>query len=442
MKPLDPPRDVAAVVLERAVEDYAPLPKVERIVEVPVCVSGGDRPRLLTTPGLDVETGIYYLPPAELAGVAPLAADSTEDVEWAHDLLMDELLGDFRFADDSSRAHALALLLLPFVRDLIRGSTPLHAVLAPDYGAGKTWLAQAALMPGCGPVGVTAQTKSEEEWRKRITSKLLSGASAVLLDNFSGTLDSGALATALTSSVWVDRILGESKEVTLPIRNAWVVTGNNLDLADEQIRRSVPIFLDPGDVRASDLARSEYRHPDLLNWAEENRRELVTAALTLIEHWRLGPVTQTEGGYIYVRDEDGGPQEGRQTLGSFERWAGIVGGILEAAGTPGLLANRDRLKVESISEDTLEGVELLEAWEGLALGPVTVGELADHIGPGGTLTAVLPTDVAQVRPEARRNKLAYWLRERRNQKIGSDGDCFQPLYDSTTRKWDVRRVNR
>jgi hypothetical protein len=239
---------VASVVLERSVDEYDALPKVDRLVDVPVCLPGPDRPRWLSDPGLDEESGLYYAPAAGLEKAKPLAADTTEDVDWALGVFRNELFVNFNFAEQADFAHALGLLLLPFVRELIKGSTPLHAVLAPDYGAGKTWLSQAALYPGCGLVPATPQTKNEEEWRKRITSSLIGGSSAVLLDNFSGTLDSGPLAAALTSDVWQDRLLGVSKEVTLPIRNVWVITGNNLDLADEQVRRAVPLFLKPGDI--------------------------------------------------------------------------------------------------------------------------------------------------------------------------------------------------
>jgi len=58
--------------------------------------------------------------------------------------LLDELLIDFPFADEASRANALALLLLPYVRPLIVGPTPLHLITAPTQGTGKDLLAQLA----------------------------------------------------------------------------------------------------------------------------------------------------------------------------------------------------------------------------------------------------------------------------------------------------------
>jgi hypothetical protein len=53
---------------------------------------------------------------------------------------MVELLGDFGFASEADRAHAIALGLLPLVRGWIEGSTPLHLIEAPLRGTGKTLL--------------------------------------------------------------------------------------------------------------------------------------------------------------------------------------------------------------------------------------------------------------------------------------------------------------
>jgi len=58
---------------------------------------------------------------------------------WGHHCgcppwLFNELLGDFPFVDEASRAHTLALMLEPFVRPLIKGPTPLYLIDAPTRG--------------------------------------------------------------------------------------------------------------------------------------------------------------------------------------------------------------------------------------------------------------------------------------------------------------------
>jgi hypothetical protein len=195
-------------------------------------------------------------------------------------------------------------------------------------------------------------------------------------------------------------------------------------------------------LRASDRKRKDFRHPDLLNWAKDNRKELVEAALTLIEHWRLGPVEEIEGGYVYRRQEGNTPRQGQQTLGSFERWAGVIGGILDAVDVGGFLGNREQLALKSASPDTHEGMEFLREWSALKRGPVKTADLLnDHCGPLGPLAPYLPTEVAKARPDVRSQALGYWLRERDGRRIGVGDSRYQPLYDKKKRAWDVRQVS-
>jgi hypothetical protein len=127
------------------------------------------------------------------------------------------LLGDFPFEDDASKAHALAALLLPLVRHLIDGPTPMHLLDAPVEGTGKTLLASCVSEVSTGrPVEAIAEAPDDEEWRKRLTVVLVEGPTIVLLDNLNRILDSGALASVLTSRVWKDRVLGVSKTVRIP----------------------------------------------------------------------------------------------------------------------------------------------------------------------------------------------------------------------------------
>jgi hypothetical protein len=67
--------------------------------------------------------------------------------------LLDELAGDFPFVSDSDRAHWLAALLLPFVRRMINGPTPLHFVEAPCNGAGKSLLCDIISIVATGEPG-------------------------------------------------------------------------------------------------------------------------------------------------------------------------------------------------------------------------------------------------------------------------------------------------
>lgn len=254
-------------------------------------------------------------------------------------------------------------------------------------------------------------------------------------------MDSAALAGNLTSTVWNDRILGESRMVSLPNRAAWVVTGNNLRVSSENVQRMVWIDLDPGD---RDVARKRgkaaFRHPDLHGWAMEHRRDLVSAALTLVKFWLDGirpDLTAPQNGHpdsplIYYQRLDDGPIATKQTMGSFERWASVIGGILAANEVEGFLENRDRLELEA-DDELHDKAAFLRAWHEKRPDWITHAELVRLCERFGELHDHLPTDLMGARHLGR--ELQVWLREHRGARI----DGLQ-LVKAEGRKsrWSVR----
>src|SRR5262249_45815830 len=209
---------------------------------------------------------------------------SAAEIEAARNLLLSELFGEFPFEDDASRAHVLVATLLPFIRTMIPGSTPLHLIDAPSPGTGKGLLADVMSVPATGrSATIMSEGQDDEEWRKRITAVLMGGPVFILIDNVRQRLDSAALAAAVTGGTWTDRIVGHTVMATLPVQSAWVATGNNITLSNEMARRSVRIRLDARVDKP--WTRSGFKHPKLRDWALENRGRLVHACLTLIKAW-------------------------------------------------------------------------------------------------------------------------------------------------------------
>lgn len=307
-----------------------PLPILARVVEVPVFSPEG---HLQTIPGYDRATRTFLAPPPgrRLEAVPP--APTREDIARATGYIK-ELLGDFPFAHPSDRAHAIALFLLPVARNLISGPTPNHLIDSPVPGTGKSLLAQAVLEPFISPCGVITETRSDEEWRKRITAHLLGMDEAILIDNVREVLDSPTLASALTAQTWRDRRLGANTTVTLPVRSIWVTTGNNVRLSREIARRSVHIRLD-AQIECP-WERQAFRHPHLQAWVTANRSQLVWSALVLVQAW----ICQGRPAY-------------RGTLkASYEEWSATLGGILQVANIPEFLGGQSAL--HRIYEVTME----------------------------------------------------------------------------------------
>ncbi len=316
------------------------LPPIERVVSAPVFAPDGS---LADQAGYHQAGRVWY-EPGDLVVPAVPEHPSGEQVDAARRLIRDELLGEFPFVADADKAHAVALLLAPFVRSLITGPTPLHLIEAPSPGVGKGLLTEALLLPALGrQVTRMAEGRDEDEWRKRLTAGLLRGSAVALIDNLRLPLDSGALAAAITAEVWEDRLLGRSEMVRARVRTVWAATGNNPVLSTEMARRSVRIRLDAGIERP--WLRVGWRHPDLLAWATQCRGQLVGAALTLVRAWL-----------------DAGRPDGRSSLGMFESWARVLGGILEVAEVPGFLGNLSEFYAVSDGEGAALGGFVSSWW--------------------------------------------------------------------------------
>ena len=325
------------------------LPRLLGIGNSPLLLQSGE---VLRSEGYDPESGMFL----DLRGLEiPTPQMRPDD---AKQFIFEEFLVDFPFTDESSRAHTLALMLQPFVRLLIYGPTPLYLIDAPARGTGKGLLADVVSMVVLGRVaGVMSLPRSDEEVEKRITASLLAGHPLILLDNVT-TLRSNSLTAVLTTTEWVGRILGQSKMVRVSNSATWMATGNNVTMSDETARRVVQIRLDAGVERPED--RTGFLQEDLPGWTVDNRSRLVEACLSIIQAW-----------------VDEGMPSGRTTLGRFEAYGRVLGGIFEVADVPGFLGNRERLYMES-DTDTGDWISLVKAWWAkFGVAPVMAGDLLD-----------------------------------------------------------------
>lgn len=331
----DPPTAVVQRVL--ATPDI-PLPVLERVIGAPMFARDGS---LQAEPGYHPGTRCLYVADPGFSVPAPPPDPSRADIDDAK-WQFDELVCDFPFASDAAKAHALALFLLPFCRELIAGPTPLHLFDKPAPGTGAGLLAEVLLVPGFGhPPSSMSECRDDDEWRKRITAKLAGGAAVVLLDNLTGKLNSAALSAALTQPVWEDRILGHSQIGRWRVRCIWVATANNLQLNTDTARRTVRIRLDAGTERP--WMRQGWKH-ELPAYAYAHRTELVSAALIMVQAWLAA-----------------GRPRGRQSLGSYDAWVQTLGGVLDVLGVPGFLMDAEQLW-EDADSDRAARLWLVQRW--------------------------------------------------------------------------------
>jgi len=377
-RPIDPPQ---GVVQDMMANPNPPVPVLNRIVSVPVFAPDGT---LQTAPGYHPAARVYYQPAhgLELSEVPDAPTDG--NIAEARSLLL-ELLQDFPLVEQADRAHAVALALLPFARDLIDGPTPWHMVGASKWGTGKGLLAQALTMIFEGGEGASGHPLSgtEEEVRKAILAALMGSSGFILFDNIDGMVDSSSLAAALTAVNYEDRKLGVSENARIRVRSVWIGTGNNPALSGELTRRTVRIRLVSREQHPD--KRSDFLHPNLPQWVRQNRGRLVGACLTLVRAWVAR-----------------GKPLGNDTMGSYDDWAGVMGGILDTVGVPGFLDNVEEFRSEAHGQGVAWESFTEGWWDAFGPQPVAAGELLHKAQEAGI-------DLPLLNPEHQKQKLGYLL---------------------------------
>lgn len=316
-----PPRDLARIMMAHP---HKSLPWLEGVLRTPAFGRSG---QLISQPGYHESERVWLQPYGNLELPPIPDSPSANDIAAARSLLFDELLGDFPFVSHSDAAHAIAAMILPFVRRLFRGPTPIHLIEAPRPGSGKGLLSNviSVIVQGT-PCETKTLPGDEEEVRKTLTTELLKGHPLVLLDNADERkpIQSGALASVTTAEIWGNRQLGKLDSIRVPNLALWLLTANNPKLVGEMARRCIRIRIDAKVDRP--WRRASFRHPHLLDWARANRTQLVHAVLVLGQAWLVA-----------------GRPPHKVRLGSYEAWSTTVGGILEVAGIAGFLGSLDEL---------------------------------------------------------------------------------------------------
>lgn len=355
------PRDPSKRLVERVAE-RVDLPPLRGITQVPLLRPDGT---VVSEPGYDEATRHLYSPGEDMGPVVIPNEPTSEEIATAREWLR-EAWYDHPFVGEASWTNMVGLALTRTVRPLLDGANvPLSIIDAPKQGSGKDLAAQIAGLASTGQYpGTMSNPSGKEEWRKQITAQLVRGEPFVLVCDVTGTLDNAPLRRVLTTPTWSDRILGATRQVRLPADAVWCATGNNLRPTGDMVRRCFLIRIDTEMERPWTRDDFKYQQPE---WAWEHRGQLAAALLTLARAWIVA----------------GRPDPDTPTLGSFEEWCRVVGGILQYAGFQDFLGNQDELTDTEFSEDN-QWSRLLEAihtWQQKVRDgdPFTARDLAKEI---------------------------------------------------------------
>lgn len=309
---------------------------------------------LVVENGYHAEAQVYL----ETALDLTIKDDPTEDDARASArYLVEEVFGDFPFGGLDRKelmanafegrgvpalANTLAMTLLPFCREMIDGPTPGHVVNKPSPATGAGYLVAASTIISTGEeVAASQMAANKQEFEKSLFADLLDAPPVLFYDNINHSMDSGPLASFMTAPKggYSARVLGKSQTVKVPVRMALIFAANTLTMSGELLRRCILIDIDRRVPKPKDFVPlGGWRHENIKRWTDDNRAELVEHCLTVIRYW-----------------VNSGMKRSTHRLASFEDWAGVMGGILDACGVPGLMGNQDRLS--GLSDDADDGLQ-------------------------------------------------------------------------------------
>jgi hypothetical protein len=236
--PIDPPTETAITILSR-IGEWS-FPAVAGVITTPTMRPDGS---LLTEPGYDAATRLLLVEPPPMPAIPdePTRAQALSALE-----LLDGLLTEFPFENEVARALALSMLITPVARGAFM-VTPMPATTAPVPGSGKSFLHDVVAAIAIGqPMPVMTAGRTEEETEKRLGAALLAGQPLISIDNLNGELHSDMLCQLIERPLVEVRILGRSERVRIETRSAtFFANGNNLVIAGDLCRRTLPCRLDP-----------------------------------------------------------------------------------------------------------------------------------------------------------------------------------------------------
>lgn len=354
LKTIVPPDSIVRQFTKRC---YWPgLRPVHTVVSYPFLRPDGT---VMMESGYDPQTGVYL----DRQGDKPIIPDVCDrDAALKAVEALWDVVCDFPFAKECGRVAWLCGLLTTISRFSYDSPVPLFVVDGNTPGSGKSKLANIAGLIATGQVlPTTPYSHDDEEMRKKFTTLALFGTTQILLDNVKGAFGGPIIDAIITSTVWQDRILGSNTLTTLPWFAVPWVTGNNIQLDGDSLRRIIVSRLwSPLEHPEN---RTGFKHANLTAWVLKNRAVLLGHAFTiLLAHHRAGK-----------------PDMGLVPLGSFEGWSETVRNAVVWLGLPDPTEGKDDVKIAS-DPMALARMVLIDNWN-----------LIDPEGKGMTANQIVTT---------------------------------------------------
>lgn len=331
--PMETVPDATVAAVMGAAKHDAAVPRLDAIVPYPQILADG------SIPGYGYSRAARAWIDTDAGSLVP--ANPTYDDVRAAVAALEEVVCDIPFRTSADRSAWFALSLTLVCKSLC-GVVPVWAMQAPAAGCGKNLMVSAIwqILAGREAYPYSLSKIDDTELKKYITSDLLERRPLIFFDEVTG-LGSGAIKAYATAAGWSDRILGQSKSVSLPSTAVMVLAGHSMRIDSDDLRRRIL------PVRIGVPTGRPYRHPDVLEWVEANRPRLLAAILTIAR------------GYLQAGRPD--PPLPLAPWGTYERWGRLIRGMLVWAGLDDPCESRadlerDKREAGDLSEAALEAL--------------------------------------------------------------------------------------
>ena len=330
LTPTYPPIDLLRSLLVRP--NFNGIPELQSITDCPIMNSDGS---ISFESGYNIETKTYYRPQIGL-NIPDIPEHPTDSDIIAASNLLSEAICDFPFVPGASKTNLIGTIITSVIRPMIDGCVPICLIDKPQAGTGASLLSEtiALISTGAGAV-VRVAPEDDAAWRKLITSILNEGKLISLIDNVEDKVDLPSLAGAVTSRVWSDRLLGQSKTITFDHRLLWILNGNNVRLGGDLPRRCIWVRMNANVERPWLRPGVCFKH-NQIPWIEEHRGDILSAIYTIVRGWI----------------QAGKPEPSILTpmMGGFEEWRNVIGGILQFVGYTDFLKNNEEM-LDEVDDD-------------------------------------------------------------------------------------------
>lgn len=409
----DPPTKHVNVLFDS--ERYQHLPVLHGIARQPYLRRDGT---LVAGAGFDAVSGMFGVFDERAFNVPakPARADAERALEQ-----LQLLLAEFEFAGDHDAAAAITLMLTAAVRATLP-TAPMGHVKGPVIGSGKSYLTTliAAFAAPTRPPPL-AFPSTDEECAKLLLSTLIESPPVVAFDNLTTDLvPFKSLCSALMEPALTGRVLGVSKNATVPTNTLFLSSGNNVDAVRDMTRRTLTINLEP---RVETPATRTFRADPVADVHAERGR-YVSLALTIIR------------AYVVA----GQPDLKLTPINGFSDWSRFCRAPVAWLGLPDPATSIfDRMAADP-EKETL-GRLLCEWDKAFANAPKPIRdvvELADA-GTNADLAEVV-REIAEERGQINRRRFGRWVA--RHERRIVDGHRFTRAAGKTScERWIVESVS-